>query len=63
MMDSAEIRRIPNIERRLATRRPLPEPGPPVENIAVYLILNLSIHLHYVCMYVCMYVCSMSVCM
>ena len=31
MTDSTETSFIPNMERRLATRRPLPEPGPPVE--------------------------------
>ena len=34
-MDSVEMSFIPNIDRRLATMRPFPEPGPPVRDINV----------------------------
>ena len=35
MMLSTEISLIPNMERRLATMRPFPDPGPPERNTLV----------------------------
>lgn len=43
MMLSIEMSLMPNIERRLATMRPFPEPGPPTSNsIAIYLAMQAT---------------------